>query len=211
MVVPAAEEPAPAAWNGFYAGFGLSAAYGVDSVSLLNTDKVKTDFTNDFPLSSVDGFVEGGYDFQAGNFVLGVNGNYDFSFSSDTSEFQKSAKTVVTETLGNGWGLGVRAGMLVNESTLVFGSVGYAARDVELGYQKEGKDPFSETVSQSGYYVGAGVETMLSDKLSLKAEYRYSQYGEGYTTGAVATSGKHVLTSDGFDVQQVRASLNWRF
>lgn len=143
--------------------------------------------------------------------VFGVTGNYDFSFSSDTAEFQKSAKTTVTETLGNGWGLGVRAGLLANESTLVFGSVGYTAREVELGYEKESKVPFSESYTASGFYVGAGVETLLSDNLSLKAEYRYSQYSDGYTTGAVASSGKHVLISDGFDQQQVRASLNWRF
>jgi outer membrane immunogenic protein len=214
-VIELAVESAQDDWSGFYAGFGISGAYGVDSLSLVDVKgNVSKDLDNeDFSLSSIDGFVEGGYDFQTGNLVFGVNGNYDFNYSSDTSAFQKSAKTVYTEQLGSGWGLGVRAGILANDSTLVFGSVGFASRDVELGYEKAaGKDPavsFNETVSAAGYYVGAGMETLLSDNLSLKAEYRYSQF-DGYETGATGKSGK-VLSSDGFDLHQVRASLNWRF
>ena len=213
LVIALAVESAQDDWNGFYAGFGISGAYGVDSLSLVDAKgNVSKDLDNeDFSLSSIDGFVEGGYDFQTGNLVFGVNGNYDFNFSSDTSEFQKSANSVYTEQLGSGWGLGVRAGILANDSTLVFGSVGFASRDVELGYEKSGKDPvsFNETVSAAGYYVGAGMETLISDNLSLKAEYRYSQF-DGYETGAIGKSGK-VLSSDGFDLHQVRASLNWRF
>lgn len=212
VVVAQSEEMASADWSGFYAGFGLSSAFGVDTLSLIHTDEVKTDATNDYDLSGVNGFVEGGYDFQAGSLVFGVNGNYDFNFSDDVStSTSKSGKAVTSESLGNGWGVGVRAGVLANESTLVFGSLGYASRDVEVGYEKEGKDPFSETYAATGYYVGAGIETLLTDSISLKAEYRYSQFGDGYESAALGKSGKHVLSSDGFDTQQVRASLNWRF
>lgn len=202
-------------WTGFYLGFGLNANYGVDTLNLVHNEKdpVESERLTDFALSGVGGTVEAGYDLQVNNLVFGVNGNYDFNLKSDTQEYQKSAKTTYSETLGNGWGLGLRAGLLVNESTLVFGSVGYTSRDLEVAAVKQGEEDYGvdETYALSGYYVGAGLETKLTKDISLKAEYRYNVYGDGFETGTYGKSGNHSLSSDGFNQQQVRATLAWRF
>lgn len=190
-------------WTGFSIGIGVISEYGSDT---LYKEDGKT--LSNMPLSGFGGFVEGGYDFQSGDFVFGVTGNYDLLNSS--AEYQKSAKTLVTETLGAGWAAGVRAGLLANESTLVFGSLGYTARSLDLTYDYTDDtydDEHSTTVS--GYYLGAGVETKLMEHVSLKAEYRFSQL-EGFTATDITKSNKDYV-SDGFDTHQVRMSLNWDF
>jgi outer membrane immunogenic protein len=211
LVTPATSEeavvsvPSAAAsdWSGFNIGIGIISEYGSDT---LYKEDGKT--LNSMPLSGLGGFVEGGYDFQSGDFVFGVTGNFDLLNTS--AEYQKSAKTTITETLGSGWGAGVRAGLLANESTLVFGSLGYTSRSLDLNYDYSDDtfdDEYSTTVS--GYYLGAGVETKLMEHLSLKAEYRFSQF-DGFTATDITKSNKNYV-SDGFDTHQVRMSLNWDF
>jgi outer membrane immunogenic protein len=190
-------------WTGFSIGIGVISEYGSDT---LYKEDGKT--LNSMPLSGLGGFVEGGYDFQSGDFVFGVTGNVDMSNTS--AEYQKSARTLVTETLGAGWAAGVRAGLLANESTLVFGSLGYTARSLDLTYDYTDDlydDKYSTTVS--GFYLGAGVETKLMEHVSLKAEYRLSQF-DGFTATDITKSNKDYV-SDGFDTHQVRMSLNWDF
>ena len=47
----------------------------------------------------------------------------------------------------------------------------------------------SHSVDKSGYFIGAGVEKRLSDKVGVKFEYRYSDYGTVKYTDADAVTG----------------------
>lgn len=95
--------------------------------------------------------------------------------------------------LGNSWSVGARLGYLVTDSLLVFAAGGYTQANAKLSADFEGAgaavvDDASEIsgaydISASeekwmgGYYLGAGLETMLTDQFSLKVEYRYADYG----------------------------------
>lgn len=101
---------------------------------------------------------------------------------------------------GNSFDIGARMGLLANESTLIYLSGGFSTMKVKqkttytsssaVGSKDSvyGDDIssdnyyyFSDTKSSStykpGYFLGAGMETKLSDNVSMKLEYRYANYG----------------------------------
>ncbi len=102
---------------------------------------------------------------------------------------------------GNSGALGMRLGVLASKSTLLYATGGWTTIKVNQSasynsqvntdganstYGNTGLSSnsynLSDTVNQSstehGYFLGAGLETRFaSDKVSLKLEYRYSDYG----------------------------------
>jgi len=94
------------------------------------------------------------------------------------------------------WTLGARLGFLSSPNTLIYGLVGYtwgqygldagfsfdfdrrelAALDSGRGY--DSGDGFGADFDVEGWTVGAGIETMLTDNLSIKGEYRFTQFDE---------------------------------
>lgn len=97
--------------------------------------------------------------------------------------------------LGNSWSVGGRIGYLLSDSTLLFGTGGYTEMKSKLdssfnGNAQTGGDLAPESftadydISSSrsewldGYYLGAGVETLLFENFSLKVEYRFADYGK---------------------------------
>lgn len=203
MVAPAAGNSS--AWGGFHAGFGLRALTVTNALTK-SDGKALTNMV----VQGSDPSVQAGYDVQSGNFVFGVNANYDFGSSSN--EFQKSTKTTITETIGAGWGAGIRAGMLANESTLVFGSAGYTSRKVDFDSVKVDGSNVTEnnfSTDVKGRYVGIGFETKLSATTSLTGEYRFNNF-DGFTVKDGEKAGKDYI-SDGVDAQEFRISMNWRF
>jgi len=98
-----------------------------------------------------------------------------------------------TVDVGDSWSIGARFGYLVTDSTLLFGGVGYTQGDTSIKSKFSGGsaaiiDKDSNIVGAydisaskedwlGGYYLGAGMETMVMDHVSLKLEYRYADYG----------------------------------
>ncbi len=104
------------------------------------------------------GFV--GYDVPvSSNVFVGAEGNIDVA-SADA--FGLEAKW--------GWGVSGRLGTKVNESTAVYARVGYAR--AKLGTTGELANKFW----LDGVRYGAGLETSLTDTLSLRAEFTQINY-----------------------------------
>jgi outer membrane immunogenic protein len=66
------------------------------------------------------------------------------------------------------WFGGVRLGLLVSPTTMPYALLGYTSLD--------GSIP-SAVLNSEGLTIGAGIETMLTNNWSLKAEYRYVDLG----------------------------------
>ena len=95
--------------------------------------------------------------------------------------------------LGSSWSVGARLGYLATDGLLLFAAGGYTQTSAKLtadfkGAGSAGIDQASRIngaydVSSSqdewlgGYYVGGGLEALLTEQFSVKVEYRYANYG----------------------------------
>lgn len=168
-------------------------------------------------------------------------GEIDIEDSGDiaSGDGDGDARLDTSLELGNSWSVGARAGFLATDSTLIFGSAGYTSTnaklkahfngdaDAEVSGGEDGEasaswDVEAETEEwMGGYYVGGGVEQLLTSSLSLKLEYRYADLGtietfeslsesggvpnEGYTWDAQVGAEADVTT------HSVVATVNFRF
>lgn len=143
------------------------------------------------------GTVGGGFDFQLSQrFVVGLYGDYTFSQKKTAfiygsvengDDYDSYSDVDAYWTLGDNWFVGGRAGILANPETLIYGLAGYTRAKVEAGldtYAFEdaglvGENYFEGQRSQwlDGFTVGVGSETMLTERISLKLEYRYTRLG----------------------------------
>lgn len=143
--------------------------------------------------------------------------------------------------LGNSWSIGGRAGFLATDSTLLFGSAGYVSTKAKLkasfngraetetwsddtsgGYADAGWDIESSSSDWlDGYYIGGGIEQLLTSNISMKLEYRYSDLGSISTddmseaSDSGSSGGADWVTAVGAEsdpvVHSIMATINWRF
>ncbi|BAV64726.1 outer membrane protein [Sphingobium cloacae] len=111
-----------------------------------------------------DGLLYGlglGYDFQAGNAVLGIEG--EIADSTASRKFVGGEVDAARDLY-----IGARAGFLIGEQALAYVKAGYTNARIEAtGLGGDNGD---------GVRVGAGLEYKLGGQLFLKGEYRYSNY-----------------------------------
>lgn len=135
-----------------------------------------------------------GYNIQpTAGVVLSAEGAVNFGFDDGLTRSQKDATAAINPEYG--FDLGVRAGYLVTDKTLVYARGGYenvrtTVRILDLKGPRRGKDNFD------GWSIGGGVERAVSDHVSARLEYRYSDLGGGGTK---------------WDRHQVLAGLAWHF
>lgn len=176
-------------------------------------------------LGSSGGFgtVVIGADYQFGaRWVVGAFGEYDFeSLGSDASlaipGIPLSARADIN--VEGKASVGARLGYLPSPGTLWYIAGGYSRLSLsDLKLSVVGSDPDIAAKfgvpSLSGIFIGGGAETKLTDHLSLRAEYRYTDFGSGKV---------QLPTIDGADLndfvdvhvaptmQEGRVSLNYRF
>jgi outer membrane immunogenic protein len=184
------EYAAPAAsWTGFYIGVGVGGGASVTDLSVnveeyryLEAKSFDGDYdSNSFELFGLDGIggegvfgtVQVGYDRQlSSHFVLGAFVDYDFSDISTEIRASNGRESFSTDLdLDHMWSVGVRAGFLTSPDTMVYALVAYTQGEYSA-------DDFDFDLDVDGWSVGAGIETRLSDNLTLKGEYRFTQFDE---------------------------------
>jgi outer membrane immunogenic protein len=121
--------------------------------------------------------------------------------------------------------VGGRLGYLMWPDTMLFVSGGYANVEADATHLSGGASfdgvplgGISGTLigdkNLSGGFIGGGIETRLTDTLSLKAEYRYIDLGkESVTLLPYDLPEINQLVSTTFDpdIQMGRLSINYRF
>jgi outer membrane immunogenic protein len=164
-------EPAPVApadsvfiWTGGYVG--IQGGYG-----WADADFSVPDFGFNGNIDPDSGFVGGlvGFNYQSGSFVGGIEADVNYSGLND--DFSVLGEDVDAEINWFGSIRG-RAGFAFDR-TLVFGTAGvaFAGADVDT-------DNFSnDSTSFTGWTVGAGVEHAFIDNWTVRAEYRYYDFG----------------------------------
>ena len=160
--------------------------------------------------------VEVGYDVQVGSsFVIGAYAGADLSDSESCVELIED--DLACAGLERTFTAGVRAGVPLGETSLVYVKGGYSNGKFDATYDadvtdNEDEEPgaiasFSE--SQGGYHLGGGLELGLSQNLYAKLEYVYTDYGNrSYLLG----DGEDDPALDvGFDRHQALVGIGLRF
>lgn len=162
-------------WTGFYVGGQLGWAGSKLSVSGENEGPGFKGAQN------LNSFLAGGfagYDHQVGSLVLGVEAD---------ANARVGDKTGVAPWLGGsaeGWksesawdaSLRLRLGMLVTNQTLVYATGGLAIANFKIRLN-DAEGLLTEDKIRTGWTIGAGVQHALTKNISLRGEYRYSDYG----------------------------------
>jgi outer membrane immunogenic protein len=122
----------------------------------------------------VEGFLVGGqigYNHQMENIVLGVEADLAYSFADgDLVTVDGEEADTDLNFLGT---LRARAGMVFGESdsTLLFVTAGLAVGDFDAEFEGD-----SDGATHTGYVVGAGLEHMVTESISIKGEYNYMDF-----------------------------------
>ena len=190
-------QPAPVgtSWSGFYVGGNLGAALDPNNLSIKDLS-----VEQDLSLKSSDdtqfiGGVHTGYNWQIGTWLVGVEGDVDFS---DNINFLASARGRL------GWALG---------NWLLYGTGGVAFIDTDNNFvvvsADDGPFGFSQSNNDTGFVVGGGVDYKVSPHLSLGVEGLFYDFGNE-ETHLVAGDEPFVVKEDQ-DFAVVRARLTYHF
>jgi outer membrane immunogenic protein len=181
-------------WTGFYlgaqAGFGItyadtpvycSAGSGTPCTGVRDTRSTTQPIVG----------AHFGYNHQLGNLVVGVEADANARFGSSDFFYQPMVSPfdelfIPGLHLNGDASLRARLGVLLTSRTLV-----YATGGVAFGHVKtKGNITLDPTLNgwQTGWTVGAGVEYAIDTNWSVRAEYRYTDYGTDRTCAGFTSS-----------------------
>jgi outer membrane immunogenic protein len=185
-------------WNGFYTGINAGYAFGSSNW----TDTVTQLSTGGFNVSGPMVGATAGYNLQLGSFVVGLEGDIDWTSIKGSSTFN-CATTCKTS---NDW-LGTARGRIgyAFDRFLPYVTAGGAFGGIKGTIGTVGS--FSTT--KVGWTGGAGVEYAFIDNWSAKIEYLYVDLGKA-TCPSAGCSGADPFNVS-FTSSIVRAGVNYKF
>ncbi|WP_324749238.1 outer membrane beta-barrel protein [Sphingomonas sp. LY54] len=169
LATGAASSAAAEPFNGPYVG--VQGGWSQNDLGSPSTPQgiVNVDRSDD----AVSGGVYTGYDLKVSpRVVLGAEAGVQFGANDSITRGN------VTVDPKRSIDLTARAGYLVNDDTLLYARGGYTNTRVRTAIE-EPAGIRSATANRDGWLVGGGVEHALSDNVSARAEYRYSDLGDG--------------------------------
>jgi outer membrane immunogenic protein len=158
-------------WNGFYLGAGIGAGAVVHDIdvnaagtSVLGFDGIGGE--------GIFGTVIAGFDRQIAPHIV-AGAFFDYDFSNISTDLNVGAG-LLSGSLDHkhSWSVGGRVGYLTSPATLWYGLAGYTQATFDLSSNIGSLD----LPEFNGYFVGGGVESILRDGWSLRAEYRFTQF-----------------------------------
>ena len=227
MPVEAEAEAPVSDWNGLYAGVQAGPGFGDTGKLRLTpiTPALETAFAPGFRGDFDNGVVAGahvGYNWQMGRIVTGPV--LDLNFADIGDKQIGRSLTPATYTIGRDLdmlaSLRGRIGYLVTDDLLFFATGGGAYGKVKFSYSQPGSGATTTTSggqdSDFGYTVGGGVEAKLSERVSLTAEYLYTNLGgndfrANLSGSAFGTGTTAVGEREKFDFHTVQAKLSYKF
>lgn len=186
-------------WTGFYAG--VLGGYGFGSTDLSNTPTVGID-TN-----GLLGGVTLGANVQSGQFVYGLEGDVMWSGQNGSATCLGGGSTCSADYDWAG-SLRARAGYAF-DPVLIYATGGFAMAGINTSVSPAtGGTSGSYSDTYLGWTVGGGVEAAVTDALTAKAEYAYSDYGSRTApAGTLDTTATTVSPTS----HAVKVGLNFRF
>ena len=225
-------------WTGFYVGATAGAAWGQYAP---RTSTIRGGYFGSLGAPSVTaagmqtinatGFVaglEGGFNWQIGNLLLGLEADLQAvdlngSVSSGAIRYPTHPPEYTVTSYGNtDWLLTARPrlGWVMPNHWLLYATGGVAVTQLHSNFSFVDTNRAFESGSvdalKAGYAVGGSVEAPLTDRLSVKAEYLFVDFGD--TAGSITANNlllhhpnQTFAHSAGLRADIVRAGLNYRF
>lgn len=170
-------------WTGFYVGGHVG--YGWERGD------------GDGDLAGAVGGIQGGYNFQMNQVLLGIEADYSFSGMSD--KFTDSDGISVSGDVNGLWSVRGRLGFMPMRELLVYATAGYGGFSIDVK-ATDGVDTIKAEGSFRGLVAGAGVEYLFTPNWIGRGEILfYNGNGRGLASGI-----------DG-DLAVVRAGLSYKF
>ncbi len=224
VTAPAASEKS--FWDGAWAGVSLGRGNTNFDIGALVTDPIGDEVLNlNLPDLGAEGSSAGfslGYDRQVkGNWVAGVQIDGAVTSITNDAGFQ-TVDLIGSDDVDFGYSLTqsqtvsglARVGFLPSESTMIYGLAGATRGEFTADYAASVNGTEVTTggydFAMMGTTLGAGIETRLSDKLSLKLEYRMTDFG-AYSLVDLPVSGGNISADMATKVQVVTAALVMHF
>lgn len=187
-------------WRGFYIGANIGYAFGGDDKVDIKEDPSDVfgkQEAGDLVLSGLFGGPEVGFNFQTGDVVLGLEGDFEFSGIDDDDFGSAEAENAPGDHV-----LDADSSSDVDWFSTVRGRLGWAYDDVllyatggvaigQFNYRVDGvfslSDPdpapthfftIDDDFTKVGWTVGAGLEWAFAENWSAKVEYKYLDFGE---------------------------------
>lgn len=148
---------------GGFAGPYMGGQIGYDSYNIGINDPV-ANVAADLGGDGIEGGIFAGYNFQMQNFVGGVEAQ--LSLSDADANVTLGANTIELKARES-YGLSARAGALLSDSALLYVHGGWV------------KTKFKDELDSSrfdGWKVGLGLEYLVTENVSTRAEYSYIDY-----------------------------------
>lgn len=185
VAAPAQAEP----FNGPF--IGAQAGWNQNDIDTLDNDlgEINVNRSRD----NVVGGIFAGYDHKIGSSVV-LGAEAGFNLGADDKITRRGAVNTIVNP-NHAFDISARAGYLVSDNSLLYVRGGYdnmRARTTVIGPDHS----LSSKDSYDGWMVGGGYEHALTDNVSSRLEYRYSDLGSGETS---------------FDRHQVLLGVAYRF
>jgi outer membrane immunogenic protein len=213
--MPVKAPPAPVAvanWSGWYAGLNAGGDWGTSDPS---TTTLQTGFFGGCPVCvsaiadnghqsfRTDGFTgggQGGYNWQFGNWVAGVEADFEYfrSAGSNSVTFVSFlGSNTINSSMRTDWLFTARPrlGVVANNNYLFYGTGGLAVTELRANwsytdtYQVGATESGSASQVRAGWTVGGGVEAMLPGKWVVGVEYLFVKFPNVSTTSTNLVDG----------------------
>lgn len=182
-------------WSGFYVGANVGYGWGKAETNLAAPNTT-------FNSSGFNGGIQAGYNFQAGDLVFGVEADAQL------------ANIYYSQTVGaNTTKVGVDAfGTLRGRVGYSFDAfMPYATAGIAMGRgtasNTVGGVETSSSQTHIGWTLGAGVEVAVTEQVTAKAEYLYTNLGSQPYAAGFPTGG----ANSNLDFGTVRLGVNYKF
>jgi outer membrane immunogenic protein len=207
-------------WTGFYLGANVGGGWGTTQTAVDNIA------VSNITSQGILGGVQGGFNYQLGNIVMGLEADGEWTGISGTGPCTAGLIIGCTQTNKLKWEADVAGRLGYSfDKFLPYIKGGWAwgnltrSASVPVGHINNGNayDVASQSDTRSGWLLGVGLEYAISNHWSAKLEYNFIDFGTQNTsvvfTGPGLGNRPFTLNNVSFkdEYQTVKAGINYKF